>query len=81
MFVICYLLAALTTIAGALIGGAATGYSVWESLGMALLAVVFLQTLILGYVVATTIRNTRGSRDARPRTAQKSRNQLFILPK
>lgn len=65
MFVICYLLAALTTTAVALIGGAAAGYSAWESLGMALLAVVFLQMVILGYVILATIRNTRGSRATR----------------
>lgn len=66
MFIICYLLAALTTTAVALIGGAAAGYSAWESLGMALLAVVFLQMVILGYVILATIRNTRGSRATRP---------------
>ena len=81
MFIICYLSVALTTIAGALIGGTMTGYSAWESLGMALLAMVFLQMLILGYVVATAIRNTRVSRGTLPRTAHELRNEVFILPK
>lgn len=78
MFVICYLLAALTTTAVALIGSSVAGYSAWESLGMALLAVVFLQMVILSYVILATIRNTRGSRATRPKTA---RNQLSIQPK
>ncbi len=39
MFIICYLMAALTTDRGGLIWGSAAGYSAWESLGMALLAV------------------------------------------
>jgi hypothetical protein len=47
-------------------------------MGMALLAVVFLQMVILGYVILATIRNTRGSRATRPKTA---RNQLSIQPK
>ena len=81
MFVICYLLAALTTIAAVLIGGALTGHSLWENLGMALLAAVFLQVLILGYVIAATIGNTRGSRGAVPVSARESRHQLFTLPK
>lgn len=78
MFVICYLLAALTTTAVALIGSSVAGYSAWESLGMALLAVVFLQMVILSYVILAAIRNTRGSRATRPKTA---RNQLSIQPK
>lgn len=76
MFVICYLLAALTTIAVALIGGTMTGYSAWESLGMALLASVFLQMLILGYVVATAISNTRESSVALQGTSHELRNEI-----
>ena len=78
MFVICYLLAALTTTAVALIGSSVAGYSAWESLGMALLAVVFLQMVILSYVILATIRGCCGSRATRPKTA---RNQLSIEPK
>lgn len=78
MFVICYLLAALTTTAVALIGGSAAGYSAWECLNIALLVVVFLQMVILSYVILATIRNTRRSRATQPRTA---RSQLSIQHK
>lgn len=86
MFVVRYLMAALATILGALVGGAAMGFSLWQSIGMAFLAMIFLQVLILGYVVAAAIRTTHASREAPPRHARsrdsrQSRDQLFILPK
>lgn len=87
MFVVRYLMAALATILGALVGGATMGFSLWQSIGMAFLAMVFLQVLILIYVVvAAAIRTTHASREAQPRHARsrdsrQSRDQLFILPK
>lgn len=81
MFVIRYLMAALLTIVGALIMGDATGLSLAQSIGMAFLAVVFLQVLIVGYVIVTAIRTTRASKNALQRNAPQPRNQLFILPK
>ncbi|OJH43706.1 hypothetical protein IE00_15580 [Paracoccus sp. SM22M-07] len=86
MFVVRYLMAALATILGALVGGAAMGFSLWQSIGMAFLAMIFLQVLILGYVVAAAIRITHASREAPPRHARsrdsrQSRDQLFSLPK
>ncbi|RJE78710.1 hypothetical protein [Paracoccus sp. JM45] len=82
MFVVRYLIAAIVTIVLALIGGIAMDYSVWTSIGIAFIAVVFLQILILGYVVFAMIKKTRASKDAVvPKDALETRPQLFILPK
>lgn len=81
MFVVRYLVAAFAVLIGALIGGATTGFSLWQSLGMALLAMVFLQILILGYVIVTTIRSTKTPRKASRKQTQETLAQLFILPK
>lgn len=81
MFVVRYLMAALATIVGALVWGLTAGFSLWQSLGMAFLAVFFLQMLILAYVVISVGRATRPTRNVPAKRMRSLRNQLFILPK
>lgn len=82
MFVIKIVMASLVTIVGALITGLALGNSVWLSVGLAVLAVVFLQALVLGYVVWVAVRKTPAEMQMRvlPRLRETG-DQLFILPK
>ncbi|WP_405402114.1 hypothetical protein [Paracoccus sp. Ld10] len=68
-------------IAGALIGGAAMGYSVWESLGVAFLAVVFSQMLVLGFIVTSAIRATSRLGAKRPDESLGPCGKLYVLPK
>ncbi|WP_378948954.1 hypothetical protein [Paracoccus sp. R86501] len=48
---------------------------------MAFLAVIFLQMLIVAYVVISVGRATRPTRNAPAKRMHRLRNQLFILPK
>lgn len=88
MFVIRYLIAALATGTATLILCIWVGYSVWQSIMMALLAAFALQGLVLAYVVFATIRKMRDQSpraDTAPQPGERSvppaRDQLFILPK
>jgi len=81
MSVIRYLMATLATIMGALVLGGVMGFSMWQNLAMAVCAVVFLQMLILAYVVVISVRATRATRKDPSKRTGKLRRQLFILPK
>lgn len=83
MFVIRCLIAVLATISATLALCLGAGYSVWQSIGVAVLAAIFLQALVLCYVILCTIRGARKS--PRETAAQQDHphlgDQLFILPK
>lgn len=82
MFVVRYLLAALASIAGALTWGTAAEYSAWQIAGLAFLAVLVLQVLILGYVMVAAARRPRDPLQAASQQgARESRDQLVILPR
>ena len=88
MFVIRCLIAVLATMVVALTLGVWVGYSVWQSVGMALLAGAFLQVLALCYVILCTVGGAPrpSRRNASParvpqQDVQNLRDQLFILPK
>lgn len=84
MFVIRHLMAALATIVGASTWSVVAGYSFWQGLGMVVLAVMFLQVLILVQVVLATLHETRTRRRVPPRDARDGREvhaQFSALPK
>lgn len=55
MFVVRYLVVAFVTIALAMLIGFGTGYSVWKTIGIALLLLVIEQVLILGFVIFSAL--------------------------
>lgn len=82
MFVIRIVMASCATIAGAMVVGIAFGKSLWLSAGLAVLAVVFLQFLAVGYVVCRTLRKPPAAPCLRvQRGLSKTGDQLFILPR
>jgi hypothetical protein len=82
MFIIRYLIAAFITIVIALMGGSTMGCSLWQSIGIAFVTMVFLQIVILAYVVVAMVHTIRASQDVvLSKDTQESSTQLFILPK
>lgn len=83
MFVIRIVMASLATIAGAMTVGLAFGKSIWLSVGLAVLAVVFLQFLAVAYVLwrATRKPSTAAPRLRPQRCLPDAADQLLILPK
>lgn len=77
MFVVRYLMAALAVMAGVLAWGIAAGYSGWQIAGLAVLAVLGLQALILARVVVAAVRRARDS----AHRGRKRCDQLVILPR
>lgn len=83
MFVIRLLLAVLATILIALLAGGAMGLSAWQSAGFAVLAVVFLQMLVLAYVLQAGMRRMRQlspKAAAKPGSRKKTSENLSVLP-
>lgn len=83
MFVIRLLLAALATILIALLAGGAMGFSPWQSAGFAVLAVVFLQMLVLAYVLQAGLRRVRTlapKPGSKPASRKNTSEQLSVLP-
>lgn len=77
MFVVRYLMAALAVLAGVLVWGSAVGYLAWQIAGLAFLAVLAMQALILAHVVLAVARTRRAS----SRRVPGRRDQLVILPR
>lgn len=80
MFVIRLILASMATMIGVTMLGIASGYTVWQGVGLALFCMVMMQALILVYVAVITLRKTAGNRPARP-NLPKRRNQFSFLHK
>ena len=55
MFVVRYLVVAIVTIALAMLIGFGMGYSVWKTIGIALLLLFVEQVLILGFVIFSAL--------------------------
>lgn len=77
MFVVRYLMAALAVMTGVLAWGIGAGYSGWQAAGLAVLSVLALQALILGYVAVAAARRARDS----AHRGRKRCDQLVILPR
>jgi len=83
MFVIRLLLAVLATILIALLAGGAMGFSAWQSAGFAVLAVFFLQMLVLAYVLQAGMRRMRTLSQktvSMPPSRKKTSEKLSVLP-
>lgn len=81
MFVVRYLMVVLAVMAGISAWGIAAGYSAWQVLGMAFLAALVLQALILAYVGITVSREGRGPSGGPSHGLRKRSDQLVILPR
>lgn len=81
MFVVRYLMVVLAVMAGISAWGIAAGYSAWQVLGMAFLAALVLQALILAYVGIAATRRGRGPSGGPSRGVRKRCDQLVILPR
>ncbi|MFN4059520.1 MAG: hypothetical protein ACK4IA_02050 [Paracoccus hibiscisoli] len=82
MYVLFYLVAAVATAVGAMFAASGMGYSMWQSVGVAFLALLGLQVLGLAYVVYAATSGSRFALRSRPKAdGRDTRNHLSVMPK